>query len=76
MVPHVGLSCLAFLELIYVDWYPDVELKQRLQVHTFNLREQKVMRELNPSDIDQLVSIRGMIIRCSALVPDLKEGGL
>jgi DNA replication licensing factor MCM4 len=32
------------------------------------------MRNLNPADIDQLVSLRGMITRCSSIIPDLKMG--
>ena len=44
----------------------------RIQVRTFNLKEHSRMRNLNPSDVDQLVAIRGMVIRTSNLIPDLK----
>ena len=30
------------------------------------------MRNLNPSDIDKMVAVRGMVTRCSAVIPDLK----
>ena len=45
----------------------------RVQVRTFNLREHKKMRDLDPMDIDHLVSIRGMIIRNGAIIPDMKQ---
>ena len=43
------------------------------QVRVFNLDEVKSMRDLNPKDIDTLVSIQGMIVRCSSIQPDLKQ---
>ena len=30
------------------------------------------MRDLNPTDIDAMVSIRGMVTRVSGIIPDLK----
>ncbi|GBG71882.1 hypothetical protein CBR_g10818 [Chara braunii] len=48
-------------------------LERHIQVRTFNLKATVHMRELNPNDIDQLVQIRGMIIRCSQIIPDIKE---
>ncbi|KAM9893264.1 hypothetical protein OXX79_009455, partial [Metschnikowia pulcherrima] len=30
------------------------------------------MRELNPNDIDKLVSVKGLVLRASAIVPDMK----
>jgi DNA replication licensing factor MCM4 len=43
-----------------------------IRVRPFNLRRLHVMRDLNPSDIDQLVSFRGMIIRAAPIIPDLQ----
>ena len=31
------------------------------------------MRDLNPQDIDQMISVRGMISRTSGVIPDLKQ---
>ncbi|KAJ0402599.1 hypothetical protein ATCC90586_003445 [Pythium insidiosum] len=45
----------------------------QLQVRPFNLSDLSPMRQLNPSDIDQLVGIKGMVTRVSAIIPDLKE---
>lgn len=32
------------------------------------------MRGLNPEDIDQLITITGMVIRTSQLIPEMTEG--
>ena len=48
------------------------EVFTRVQVRTFNLKETRAMRDLNPSDIDKLVAVRGMVTRCSSVIPDLK----
>lgn len=46
------------------------------QVKIFGLREKdsKVMRNMNPSDIEKLVAVQGIVIRCSDLVPDMNKG--
>lgn len=43
-----------------------------LQVRLYNLREIKSMRDLDPSDVETLVSLRGMVIRASSVIPDLR----
>jgi DNA replication licensing factor MCM4 len=45
----------------------------RLQVRTFNLREVKTMRGLDPADVDHLISVKGMITHVSSILPDLKQ---
>lgn len=42
-----------------------------MQVKTFNLRELKVIRDLNPADINRLISVSGMVTRTSSVIPDL-----
>jgi DNA replication licensing factor MCM4 len=44
----------------------------RIIVRPFNAMETKPMRDLNPSDIDKMVSVRGMVTRCTSIIPDLK----
>ena len=44
-----------------------------LQVRTFNVDKTKNMRMLNPEDIDQLITISGMVIRTSPLIPEMRE---
>ena len=49
------------------------DILQKIQVRTFGLRELEHMRDLDPSNIDQLLTIKGMVIRCSAIIPDCKQ---
>ncbi|KAJ2683514.1 MCM DNA helicase complex subunit, partial [Coemansia spiralis] len=60
---------------MYMQQFPDanVELAQEdLKVRVYNLHASTNMRDLNPSDIDRLVSVRGMMIRASSVIPDMK----
>ena len=43
-----------------------------MQVKMFNLMETKVIRDLNPSDINKLISVGGMVTRASTIIPDLQ----
>ncbi|CUM63590.1 uncharacterized protein PRCAT00001170001 [Priceomyces carsonii] len=39
----------------------------------FNINTvEKGMRELNPNDIDKLVSVKGLVLRSTAIIPDMK----
>ncbi|KAI8832047.1 hypothetical protein BC829DRAFT_494347 [Chytridium lagenaria] len=44
-----------------------------MTVRPFNANRMTNMRDLDPADIDQLVTIKGLMIRCSPVIPDLKE---
>lgn len=44
-----------------------------IQVRPFNLKTHHRMRDLEPKHIDKLVSIKGIVIRCSDVVPEMKE---
>lgn len=46
-----------------------------LQVRTYNVEKTRNMRGLNPEDIDQLITISGMVIRTSQIIPEMREGG-
>lgn len=41
-----------------------------VQSRIFNLRETKVIRDLDPADINKLISISGMVTRTSSVIPD------
>jgi|GEM_PF-312354 len=60
-----------FVELFGEDIL--LESGKRIQVRVFNLHEVRRMRELDPEDLDQLISLRGMIIRVSTVIPDMKQ---
>lgn len=40
----------------------------------FNVDRHVNLRELSPSDVDQLVTIKGLVIRTSAIMPDMRAG--
>jgi DNA replication licensing factor MCM4 len=43
------------------------------KVRPYNIGNKKGMRELNPQDIDKLVSIKGLVIRATPILPDMKN---
>ncbi|XP_034835332.1 DNA replication licensing factor MCM4 [Maniola hyperantus] len=57
---------------LFFDKYPAAVLEHQIQVRPFNA-PQRNMRDLNPEDIDQLVTISGMVIRTSGIVPEMRE---
>lgn len=71
----------AVAEKIFSEAYPEegaaIREKRRkgIQTRTFNLLPNHVrsMRELNPKQISTLVSIRGMVIRASNVIPDIQR---
>jgi DNA replication licensing factor MCM4 len=44
------------------------------QVRPYNAEKTTNMRTLNPTDIDQLITISGMVIRSSNIIPEMTEG--
>ncbi len=45
----------------------------RVQVRLHNLKVVKRMRDMDPEDIDSLVAIRGMVIRTTSVIPDMRK---
>mmetsp|Transcript_21709 Transcript_21709/g.53843 ORF Transcript_21709/g.53843 Transcript_21709/m.53843 type:complete len:939 (+) Transcript_21709:100-2916(+) len=50
----------------------DINDLPQIQVRPFNLKEVANLRCLDPIAMDTLVAIKGMIVRCSPIIPDLK----
>lgn len=44
-----------------------------IQVRPFNLRIHNKIRDLDPSHIDKLISVKGIVIRNSDVIPEMKE---
>jgi len=44
-----------------------------VQVRITNLKDASRIRDLGPNDIDKLVSIKGLVIRTSEIIPELRE---
>jgi DNA replication licensing factor MCM4 len=50
------------------------ECEQRLyRVRPFGLDKTINLRDLNPNDIDRLVSVKGLVIRTTPVIPDMKD---
>lgn len=58
---------------LFFERFPDAQLQHQIQVRPFNAEKTKNMRLLNPEDIDQLISISGMVIRSSNIIPEMRE---
>ncbi|MPC11434.1 DNA replication licensing factor MCM4 [Portunus trituberculatus] len=58
---------------MFFERYPDTILEHQIQVRPFNADKTKNMRSLNPEEIDQLITISGMVIRTSNLIPEMQE---
>lgn len=51
---------------------PLLPLPPPAQCRPYNLAAVKHIRDLDPSDIDKLVCIKGMVTRTSAIIPNLR----
>ncbi|KAJ2855598.1 MCM DNA helicase complex subunit [Coemansia erecta] len=61
---------------LFMEQFPDADVglvQSDLKVRPYNLVATTNMRELNPSDIDKMVSVRGMLIRTSSVIPDMER---
>lgn len=58
---------------MFFERYPAAVLEHQIQVRPFNADKTRNMRALNPEDIDQLISICGMVIRSSNIIPEMRE---
>ena len=54
------------------DLVEDVEMRT-YKVLPFGLDKSINMRELDPADMDKLISVKGLVIRATPVIPDMKE---
>lgn len=51
-----------------------IETEQAMySTRPYNVGESKNLRDLNPKDIDKLISIKGLVIRSTPVIPDMRE---
>lgn len=61
------------LSEFYFELFPDMKsITEFLQVRPFNIDRSVNMRELDPCDIDRLISVKGLVIRSSNIIPDMR----
>jgi DNA replication licensing factor MCM4 len=58
---------------IFQNRFDDLPGEESVKVRPFNMGQSCNMRDLNPADIDQLVTVKGLLIRSSPVIPDLKQ---
>lgn len=61
---------------VFFTKYPAADLThvtKALQVRPFNVQKTTNMRFLNPEDMDQLITVSGMVIRCSDIIPEMRD---
>ena len=51
----------------------DEEAVRTVQVRPFNLRETHHIRQIDPIHIDKFIQVKGIVIRCSDVVPEMKN---
>ncbi|XP_057779997.1 DNA replication licensing factor MCM4-like [Salvia miltiorrhiza] len=69
------LEVLAIFDMVLMDMVGRINplFEKHIQARIFNLRSSTSMRNLNPSDVEKMVSLKGMIIRCSSIIPEIRE---
>ncbi|GKV21091.1 hypothetical protein SLEP1_g31108 [Rubroshorea leprosula] len=69
------LEVLAIFDIVLMDIVSSINemFDKHVQVRIHNLKSSTSMRNLNPSDIEKMVSLKGMIIRCSSIIPEIRE---
>ncbi|KAJ4966046.1 hypothetical protein NE237_017895 [Protea cynaroides] len=72
MMIHYPLEVLAIFDIVLMDLDSRIKplFEKHIQARIFNLRTSSSMRNLNPSDIEKMVSL---IIRCSSIIPEIRE---
>lgn len=58
---------------IFLELYPEAQLPHQINVRPYNVMRTVNLRNLNPEDINQLVTLSGMVIRCSDIIPEMNE---
>ncbi|KAE9593354.1 hypothetical protein Lal_00028751 [Lupinus albus] len=69
------LEVLAIFDLVLMNMVSRLNpmFEKHIQTRIFNLKTSTSMRNLNPSDIERMISLKGMIIRCSSIIPEIRE---
>ncbi|XP_061652360.1 DNA replication licensing factor MCM4 [Phyllopteryx taeniolatus] len=58
---------------LFFERFQDSSLEYQIQVRPYSAVKTRNMRNLNPEDIDQLITVSGMVIRTSQLIPEMQE---
>ncbi|GFQ01324.1 DNA replication licensing factor mcm4 [Phtheirospermum japonicum] len=69
------LEVLAIFDMVLMDMITRMHptFEKHIQARIFNLKTSTSLRNLNPSDVEKMVSLKGMVIRCSSIIPEIRE---
>ena len=73
VIPSFDLVGESLRRTLFADTITPYNTASEVQVRPYNLAVKRQMRELNPEDIETLVTIKGMIIRCGSVIPDMNS---
>uniref|UniRef100_A0A158R5C2 DNA replication licensing factor MCM4 n=1 Tax=Syphacia muris TaxID=451379 RepID=A0A158R5C2_9BILA len=69
IIPYLDMT----VNELFVELYQK-SLHSPIEVRPFNAERTRSMRALNPQDVDQLISVVGMVTRTSPLIPEMRQG--
>eukprot|EP00923_Selenidium_pygospionis_P031522 GHVN01055854.1.p1 GENE.GHVN01055854.1~~GHVN01055854.1.p1 ORF type:complete len:807 (+),score=137.91 GHVN01055854.1:40-2460(+) len=64
-------DCLVFMDECVAELLGAMNVTAHVKVSVFNHPNPCIMRDMNPSDVDCLVALRGVVIRASTVIPDM-----
>ncbi|KAI5388451.1 hypothetical protein KIW84_074223 [Lathyrus oleraceus] len=69
------LEVLAIFDMVLMNMVTRMKpmFEKHVQTRIFNLKTSTSMRNLNPSDVERMISMKGMIIRSSSIIPEIRE---
>jgi len=75
VIPYFDLASTQLFSELYPSDFMNAQNsgEHMVQVRTFNVKRQSRMRDLDPTDIDKLVSIKGIVLRTSDIIPEMRE---
>ena len=68
IIPYLDMT----VNEIFIEHYQK-SLHSPIEVRPFNAERTRSMRALNPQDVDQLISVVGMVTRVSPLIPEMRQ---
>lgn len=78
VIPIMDQTVKDCLVSLFADQSPAPTSIDDIETNIYTIRPYNInavrrgMRELNPNDIDKLVSVKGLVLRASAIIPDIK----
>lgn len=72
---HYPQEVISLMDMVVNELYAELfnaDTNDPIQVRVFNLGPSINMRSLDPADIDKLISIKGLVIRSSNIIPDMR----